>query len=167
MSDRAGGVPMHRLERSIRALSTRPVRDLERKHARAVEDGLAEYEQQFQIPIRGILPEDFEVPEAGEGATFLWSWVEQRIDFAAPFYDASEQRDSAYVAPHFTYGAVIESGSPAMVAACVRQWRRNKQMAIVGATLAIGASITDGPFGGYLHATFQGYSQPDFEDLGV
>lgn len=153
MSDQGGGVAMHRLERSIRALSTRPVRDLERKHARAAEDGLAEYDQQFQIPIRGT-------------AASTLAWTEQRVDFETLFYDASEQRDSSYPVPQFTYGSVIESGAPAMIAACVVEWKRNRRQAIHAAIVAIGV-LGDGDFDGYLHATFQGYGQSEFGDLGV
>lgn len=147
------GVDLNRLDRSLRALATNPVRNLERKHRRAIEDGLAEYDQQFQIPIRGV------------GSSSL-AWTEQRVDFETVFFDASEQRDSSYPVPQFTYGATIESGEPAMIAACVREWKRDKRQAIHAAIIAIGV-IGDGEFVGYLHATFQGYGQAEFGDLGV
>jgi hypothetical protein len=48
----------------------------------------------------------------------------------------------------------------------VIEWKRNRRRAIHAAIISIGV-LGDGEFDGFLHATFQGYGQSAFGDLGV
>jgi hypothetical protein len=149
------GVETHRLRRSIRAITVGTAIGLERKRQRALEDGLGEFVQDFQVPIRGIAGTEM-------------AWTEQEVKFTTTFFDAPEQRDSPYTRPTFTYGVVLESDTPVMVAACVMRWRVDNRDAITGCVVAVGAVNPGGSapveFDGHLDATFQGYGYPEVED---
>ena len=153
-------VHVHAINRSVRALTVDTIRDLERRRHMLGFDALGELEQQFQLAIEG---------QAGE----VIGWFEIPLTFNVEFYNAVDQRDSPYTIPHFTYGSVITSQTPALITACVRRWDIDEQDTVSGATVAVGVCNpgTDiaTPFQGYIHLTFQGYGAPveNFADLDV
>lgn len=149
------GVRSGALERSIRAFSM----DQQAKHEEAVEaraqESMGEFEQQFQVPLSG---------EAGS----LITWTEVTATFASPFV-LTDDRDSPHQYPQFWHGAVIESGPPVMVTACVRDWITTADGDVTGAKVAVGVcrpgvdEDSFKKFKGTVHLTFQGWSAP-FDD---
>lgn len=136
--------------RAVAALSLGAVRETQRREARRRNMGLEEMDLQFQVAISG---------DAGTQA----DWDTFSIDFDFPFYYAPGNRDSDLDRPHFTFGAVVEDGSPVVVSACVTGWQLNEEtQGVTGATVAVCAVApgTSQPvsFGGYVHLNFQGYA---------
>lgn len=144
-------VKVHALERSIQALTIDSIRALDKRRTMLGYDAMGEFEQQFQLEIDG-----------SAGAIIAWHEIE--ITFSVDFYRAEDQRDSPYTVPHFTYGAVITGGTPALITACVRRWDIDDSDTVHGATVAVGVcnpgATAATPFVGYLHLTFQGYGAP-------
>jgi hypothetical protein len=133
-------VRTHALQRSIRALTIDGIRALDKRREMLGFDAMGEFEQQFQIEL------------------------EVMVAFDVDFYNAVDQRDSPYTLPHFTYGAVITGGAPALITACVRQWDIDDTDTVHGATVAVGVcnpgTEVASRFIGQLHMTFQGYGAP-------
>lgn len=155
-----GDLQVQRVEKALNGLTLGVVRSISSAQERAEKDGLVEREEQFQIGISGTAEEFFD-----------WETVE--VKFGNVFVDATGQRDSELTAPHFTYGAKIDSPDPVGVLACVMKWRENEKDEVVGCLLAIGVAATDSAtkFFGQLHASFQGFGQPldtfPQEDVGT
>lgn len=150
---------VNRLDKALKGLAIGVPRNLQEAQERAYKDGLIEREEQFQIAIGGNA-EEF----------FAWSVVE--VKFGTLFVNATGNRDSELEVPHFTYGASIETDSPVGVLAAVMEWKTTDRLEIIGCDLAIGVAATDRAtrFKGFLHATFQGFGQPNTtfrpEDIG-
>lgn len=144
-------VKVHALNRSIQALTIDTIRALDKRREMLGFDAMGEFEQQFQLEIDG---------EAG--AIIAWFDVDVRFDI--DFYRAEDQRDSPYTVPHFWYGAVITTETPALISACVRAWDIDDSDTVHGARVAIGVcnpgATVATPFSGYVHLTFQGYGAP-------
>lgn len=135
--------------RVMQGLSIGTVQETTRRAEKARELGLREIEVQFQIPV------------AGSAGTVI-EWDSSSCDFDYPFYYAPGARDSDLDTPQMLYGAVIESGSPVVLTACVTAWKQDESDdSYIGATLAIGAyspGVAEAvSFGGSLHVSFQGY----------
>lgn len=135
--------------RVMQGLSIGNVQETTKRDKRARELGLRELEQQFQIPV------------AGSAGTVI-DWDTTSCDFDYPFYFAPGARDSDLDAPQMVYGAVIESGSPVVIAACVTGWKQDAtDDSYIGATVALGAfspgAVEAVAFGGSVHVSFQGY----------
>lgn len=142
----------------MRGITLGTVTDLRKAEERAAQDGLIEREEQFQIGFSGVAEE------------FL-DWQTVEVKFGTLFVDATGQRDSELTKPHFTYGALIETGVPVGIMACVMEWNTTARNETIGCTLAIGVAASDRTvkFRGSLHATFQGFGQPlnTFMDEGL
>lgn len=137
------------LGRVMRSLTIGPVHDTDARERRARDLGLSEIDEQFQLPIAG-----------DAGSVIAWDSV--TVSFDHPFHYAPGQRDSDLDVPQFTYGAVIESGSPVIVSACVTGWIRDEDDdAVKGAVVQVGAHLPGTSeavhYGGFVHVTFQGY----------
>lgn len=141
---------LNRLERAMGGLTIGVVLDERGYQERVQQDGLIEREEQLHIGINGRA-EEFAV------------WDTVKVRFSTIFADATGQRDSPFDRPHFTYGARITTKDPVGVVAAVMDWITTDRNETVGATIAIGVLATDKSvkFKGMLHATFQGYGQPD------
>lgn len=138
------------VSRAVRGITVDAITSLDKKRQQLGFDSLGELEQQFQLAIEGTAAQTI-------------AWEEREIKFNVEFYDATEQRDSSFTVPHVTYGAVITSDDPVMISVCVREWNERSDRAIVGATVAVGATNPGGSqvdFEGYVHITFQGYGAP-------
>jgi hypothetical protein len=152
-------VKVHAINRSIRTRTIDTTRALEARRAMLGYDALGEIEQQFQLPMEGT---------AGD----VMGWFEIRLKFDVEFYNAPDSRMSPYTLPHFTYGYVITTPTPVLVAACVREWTLDDIDTVSGAKVAIGtcnpglsqtpdtAPVVAVPFAGYMHLTFQGFGAP-------
>lgn len=118
-------------------------------------DALQEVIVQYQLPVSGT-------------AVAIPAFTSITIDFDVLFVDATEQRDSPYVEPNLTFGAVLDS--PVMLSACVTEWTRplNRASIINGAVVYIGVIGTGDAFSGNVHLSFQGYGALDEAiDLGT
>lgn len=115
---------------------------------RALE-GLAETEEQILIEVSGTSEE-------------FGAWTEVHLRFDNLFVDATDERDTPYDRPFFTYGTEIERGGPVALAACITRWDVNERNETTGCMISIAALATDEPrtFRGQLHARFQGYGMP-------
>lgn len=148
-----------RLEQALKGLTVGTIRDMSDAADRAAKDGLIEREEQFQIEVSGRAEEFF-------------SWSIAEIKFGTLFTNATGQRDSELEQPHFTYGASVITATPVGLLASVMEWIETDRKEIVGCKIAIGVASTDKAtkFRAFLHATFQGYGQPNNnfmpEDLG-
>lgn len=144
-------VKVHALNRSIRALTIDGIRALDKRREMLGFDAMGEIEQQFQLEIEG-----------SAGAIIAWSEV--NVAFHVDFYSAADLRDSPYTVPHFTFGAVLTGGAPALISACVREWDIDDTDTVHGAKVAVGVCNPGATqatrFDGYLHLTFQGYGAP-------
>lgn len=125
------------------------VKRMDSARAQRQLEGLQEYEERFAIDISG---RGEEFPE----------WDEVHIKFGIDYVDATGQRDSWIVRPHFTYGAYIGHGGPVGIMACVTRWDINDRNETTGCMLSMGAVATDvaRKFRGEVHACFQGYGAP-------
>lgn len=154
------GPEQQRLEKVLKGVTIGTVTDLRKAQERAYADGLIEREEQFQVAVSGAAEE------------FL-DWQEVEVKFGTMFVDASGQRDSELERPHFTYGAEIETPTPVGLMACVLEWKTTARNETIGCKLAIGVAASDRAtkFRGFLHATFQGFGQPNTsfmpEDIGT
>lgn len=150
---------IQRMERALKGLTIGTVQSLNDAADRAAKDGLIEREEQFQIEIGGTAEEFFD-------------WSIAVVKFGTLFTNATGQRDSELEQPHFTYGASILTGTPVGVLASVMEWIETERKETVGCKLAIGVAASDRhtKFRGFLHASFQGFGQPNqtfmAEDLG-
>ncbi len=144
-----GAPKTNRLDAAMRGLTIGVVKGVEERRRRIERDGLRERDEQIRIPISG---------RAEEFAS--WSTVE--VEFETNWVDATGQRDSPFVTPHFTYGSYLTKGPDVVVVANVVGWNVNDRNETVGATIRVGALGTDTPqeFRGELHATFSGFGQP-------
>lgn len=142
-------VDFGRLDRTYRHLTIGQVNGMSSRRLQRELEGLREFEDQFKIEI------------AGRGEEFP-VWTEVHLKFNIDFVDATGQRDSPFDRPHFTYGAIIESGGPIGLDACVTRWDVDDRNQTTGCMLSIGARATDfaRKFRGELHARFQGYGAP-------
>lgn len=142
---------IHRITRSLQKLHHGDAVAMERRRAELGWDELQEIEQQFQIPIEGSVG-------SGSPINLLTGF-----GFDVEFFDATEQRDSPFTVPHFTYGVVLDAeAADAMVCvhACVSGWDIDESRnAVVGANVNITIFTVGfgGAFEGYVHAVFQGF----------
>lgn len=115
------------------------------------DNALQESWQQYQVPISGF-------------AGSVINWTRVSLDFAMEFHDATSQRNVPFNYPTMLQGVEIQTANPVIVSACVMSWKRQKNNAIRGATIAVGAfdPTTNGvtPFKGFLHLMFEGYGAP-------
>jgi hypothetical protein len=147
-----------RLGQAMRGLTIGTVesmRDFDRKRRM---DGLQEIEEQIHIVVSGRAEE-------------FADWDTTLIEFETKFVDATGQRSSAFDRPHFTYGAVILTGPPLAIVACVTDWKTTGANETVGAKVAVGCLATDkaAKFKADVHLSFQGFgSSRDMtdQDLG-
>lgn len=124
------------------------------RRAQLAVDALQEMMFSFQLPVSGT-------------ATATPTFTEVEVTFDALFHDATEQRDSPFIEPNMTFGAVLDN--PVILTACVKAWRRVPgRTSINGALVAVGAIGTNTAFKGDLHLCFQGYgATSDVVDLGT
>lgn len=137
------------LNRSIKGIMIGAQRRMDAAKRQRRLEGLREFEERYAIDISGRAEE-------------FPSWSEVHLRFAMTHVDATGQRDSWLIRPHFVYGAYIKRGGPVGIIACVTRWDVNKRNETTGCMLAIGALATDQArkFSGELHACFQGYGAP-------
>lgn len=137
------------LERAIRSLTIGTVKAMDSRKVQRRLEGLTEREEEYQIEV------------SGRGEEFP-SWSEVHIQFENVYVDATGQRDSDLIRPHFYYGAYVPVGGPIGLMACVTRWDVNSRNETTGCMLSIGAVATDvaRKFRGELHAVFHGYGAP-------
>lgn len=140
---------LQKLERSFKAIRIGAVRDVQAIQKKAIEDGLIEREEQFQIAVSGVAQE-----------FFAWQTVD--IVFSTVFVDATGQRDSPFDRPHISVGSELYTSTPVAVQGVVMSWKTNDRNETLGAKVAIGILSTDKAtkFRGSVHLTFQGFGQP-------
>lgn len=150
-----GRPTMRQVEESLASVTIGTVRSIEGAKAQRALEGLAEREEQLKIDVSGNAEE-------------FTTWVEVEIEFETIFVDATGQRDSDFVTPHFYYGSYVPVGGPVGLVACVTEWVTNDRNETTGCTLAIGCQASDvaRKFKGELHAVFQGYGVP-VDDYGI
>jgi hypothetical protein len=137
------------IARSIRAMTIGTIKASNDRRDRYTTDGIGEIDQQVQITVTGKV-----------GASITWGELD--IAFTTPFINGSEDRDSPYTRPLFTYGSVVTSGGPLMMVCNVKRWKVDEDY-VLGAKLEIaiwapGGYIRD--YQGELHANFQGWGAP-------
>ena len=133
----------------MKSLRIGAVRDMQAIQKKAIEDGLIERVEQFQIAVAGVAQEFF-------------AWKEVDITFSTIFVDATGQRDSPFDRPHISVGAELYTPVPVNVTGVVMSWRTNDRNETLGCKVAIGVSSTDNAtkFKGSVHLSFQGFGQP-------
>lgn len=141
--------PIHSGLRAVADLTLGVAKSTEARRQRDRELGLAETEQQFQIPVSGTastLP----------GFSFL------AVFFDFPFHYAPGQRDSDLQEPHMTFGS--KCNADVTLNAHVRDWYIDSDTGgYTGAVVVVSAlaAVAGTDFTGSVHVTFQGFSAPD------
>lgn len=130
-------------------------------------DKPAERTQQIQMIVSGTA-----------GGVAVWQ-DPVPVTFDVYFHCAPGNRDSTLILPHFTYGVVLDTPFPVMVAAHVASWKRDGNFTVSGCNIRWGAWDPSNPavltpFKAHLHLSFQGFgAAPDVDssqlsdDLGT
>lgn len=149
----AGGVHTGALLRSIRAMTFGAIDANAVLRDNRARDGLGEIDQQFQLPISGFANETL-------------AFTEVELDFAAPFLDGYDERQSPYSDPTFTYGLHMKKGD-AIFSVLLRRYVV-KHENYVGAVIAVGAycPVNTSKFEGFIHLNFQGFGTPHSDETG-
>jgi hypothetical protein len=152
----AHGATPSTLARSLRAMTLGTVKSYNDRRDQYAAEALGEIDQQFQVTLSGGL--------GGLGGGTA-AWGELELAFSVPFVNGSEDRSVPFAYPLVTYGSVVTSGGPLMVACNVKRWKVDEDY-VLGATLEIGVLRTDGGgdygvYAGELHLNFQGWGAPN------
>lgn len=143
----SGGAKSGALARSLQAMTFGAIRASDVRRADYERDRLGEIDQQFQLPISGT-------------ATTEPQFAEVTVDFAAPFIDAYDERQSPYSDPTFTFGLHVPTAE-VFFSVLLRTWVLKDEF-YRGATIAVAAwsPNASAKFSGFVHLNFQGYGTP-------
>lgn len=145
------------LSRSIAALAFGNVERFYEDQRTRARESLAEYMQQFQVPVSGTL-----------GGSI--GWANLNVDFDVPMLRSPASRHAPFDKPTFTYGVYLQTGVDGIIVANVRKWVEDER-SVNGALLRVGAYVpgaaSETAFKATLHLTFQGLGAPidDESDL--
>lgn len=144
------------LSRSIAALAFDTASKFKEDEEDRVRESLAEYMQQFQVPIKGTI-----------GGTPGWANLD--LDFDIPMLKSPAQRAVPFEYPTISTGYAIETGVDGILTAYVRRWKED-EAEVNGALVRVGLyapeSTVEVAFAGTLHMTFQGFGavRDDIDD---
>lgn len=142
------------LSRSIAALAFDHAERMLEEQEERDREGLAEYLQQFQVPVEGTL-----------GGTA--GWTDLSLEFDVPMLRSPPGRRVPYDKPTYAFGAWIKSGIDGIIVANIRKWIQSEE-AVEGALMRVGAyapgATNETAFSAEIHMTFQGYGAP-FDDI--
>lgn len=145
------------LSRSIAALAFDTAKQVKEDEEDRVRESLAEYMQQFQVPIKGTI-----------GGTP--GWANLTLDFDIPMLRSPAQRAVPFDKPTVSIGSVIETGVDGILTAYVRRWIED-EVEVNGALMRVGLyapeATVEVAFAGVLHVTFQGFGaiRDDIDDF--
>lgn len=144
------------LSRSIAALAFDTAEKIKESDEDRARESLAEYMQQFQIPVKGTI-----------GGTPGWANID--LDFDIPMLKSASQRSVPFEYPTISLGYAIETGMDGILTAYVRSWKEDEAV-VNGALVRVGLyapeATVEVAFSGTLHMTFQGFGavRDDIDD---